>query len=396
MSSCLLPENFATTGPYPRLNRRLRLGVVGGGRIASTQSAAARMTECWDIVAGALSSDPDKAQKRGSNWYIEPNRCYASFEEMAREEAKRTDGIDAVMVTTPNHLHFPAAKAFIDEGIAVLCDKPLTNEVEEAQALVKQVNKRGAVFAVGYAMSCIPMVRQARELVAAGEIGKVNQIHTEFMQDWMMAEGVLDADHVKWRLDPKQSGPTSCTGDIGTHAAHLGSFVSGVPLTHVRADMHVLGAPKALEDTVFISTRHANEIPGTLLATRYASGNRGGLRFRIFGSQGGLEWDLENADYLKLSKFGQPDQIITRGHGHGVSPTVERLVRAGRGFPEGIMEAWANLYLEFAMAIAAARDGITVDQNWGRHPEVTDGLEGVKFINAAVKSHQQDGSWQKV
>lgn len=396
MSEKLLPNDFSFEGPYPRLNRRLRLGIVGGGRIAATQGAAARMTNCWDIVAGALSSDPVRGQERGAQWYLDPARCYASFAEMAKAEAARSDGVDAVMVTTPNHMHFLAAKAFLDQGIAVLCDKPLTNEVAEAEALATQVAQTGAIFGVGYAMSCIPMVRQARELVAAGEIGDVNQIHTEFMQDWMMSEAVLEADHVKWRLDPEQSGPTSCTGDIGTHAAHLGGFVSGLELTHVRADMHVLGSPKVLEDTVFMSTRHADTVPGTLLATRYASGNRGGLRFRIFGSKGGLEWDLENADFLKFSKFGQPDQIISRGHGHGVMPSVERLVRAARGFPEGIMEAWANLYLEFAMAIAAKNDGLKTPQNWALVPSVTEGLGGVKFIDASLTSHQQGGAWQAV
>ncbi len=396
MSSQLLPKKFSYEGPYPRLARRLRLGIVGGGRIAVTQSAAARMTNCWDVVAGALSSDPARAKDRGAQWYLDPQRCYASFERMAQAEASRPDGVDAVMVTTPNHLHFPAAKAFLDQGIAVLCDKPLTNEVAEAQTLAQIVDQANAVFAVGYAMSCFPMVRQARELVAAGEIGEVNQIHTEFMQDWMMETSALNADHVKWRLDPDQSGPTSCTGDIATHAAHLGSFVSGLPLTHVRADMHVLGEPKTLEDTVFMGTRHADTIPGTLLATRYASGNRGGLRVRVYGRKGGLEWDLEQADFLKVSKFGHPDQIMSRGHGHGVSPKVERLVRAARGFPEGILEAWANLYLEFAMAIAARHDGRTAPKNWAGHPTVLDGVAGVSFIDASLKSHKAQGRWQPI
>ena len=335
MSQRLLPDPVDFEGPFPRLSRRLRLGVVGGGRISATQATAARMTGMWDIVAGALSSDPLKARARGAEWYLDDARCYASFDEMAKTEASREDGVDAVMITTPNHVHFAAAKSFIGAGIGVLCDKPLTNEVAEADALVELAQAAKLVFGVGYVMSCYPMVRQAREIVKNGGIGKINQIHVEFMQDWMIPATAADADHVKWRLDPTKSGKTSCTGDIGTHAAHLASFVSGLDLTHLRAEMHVCGTPKPLEDTVFMMTRFTGDVPGTLMATRLASGNRGGLRLRVFGSEGGLEWDMENSEQLKFNRFGHPDQILSRGHGHGISPNVERLIRTARGFPEG-------------------------------------------------------------
>ena len=296
---------------------------MGGGRIAATQAMAARMTNYWDIVAGALSSDPAKAVERGQQWHLAPERCYESFETMAQVEAQRADGDDAVMITTPNHMHFPAAVAFLSAGIAVLCDKPLTNHVAEAEQLQALAEKSGVVFGVSYTMSCFPMVRQARELVASGAIGEINQIHVEFMQDWMIPAEVAEADHVKWRLDPAKSGSTSCVGDIGTHAAHLASFISGLPLSQVRAEMHVCGAPKPLEDTVFMLTRYDGNndkvVPGTLMATRLASGNRGGLRVRVYGSKGGVEWDLEQAEQLKWNCFGEPDKVVTRGHGHGVS-----------------------------------------------------------------------------
>ena len=258
---------------------------------------------------------------------------------MARAEAARPDGVDAVMVTTPNHMHFPAAQAFLDAGIDVLCDKPLTNEVGEAEALVARQQETGLVFGVSYVMSCFPMIRQARELVAAGALGTINQIHVEFMQDWMTPESVADAAHVKWRWTrPSRARP--CAGDIDTHAVHLASFASHQPLTHLRADFHVCGAPKPLEDTFFAWTRYGESgIPGTVMATRLAPGNRGGLRLRIFGSEGGLEWDLEDAERLKLNIFGQPDQVLSRGQGHGLSQRTERLVRAVGGFPEGIT-AW--------------------------------------------------------
>lgn len=396
MTEKLLPDQIDFNGPFPRLSRRLRLGVVGGGRISQTQAMAARLSDRWEVVAGALSSDADRAKARGAEWYFNEERSYASFEEMAKAEAARAGGVDAVMITTPNHMHFPAAQAFMEQGIDVICDKPLTNETAEADALVAATAQSGRVFAVGYAMSCYPMIRQAREIVAAGTLGKINQIHVEFMQDWMTPEDVGDAPHVKWRLDPKISGPTSCVGDIGTHGAHLAQFVSGLRMTNLRAEFHVCGSPKPLEDTVFMSTCYEGEVPGTLMATRLAPGNRGGLRLRIFGSEGGLEWDMEQAEKLRLNIFGQPDQVLTRGHGHGISPATERFVRTGRGFPEGLIEAWANLYTEFAMAVAARRDGIQAPEGWLGYPTVSEGAAGVHFVDASVQSNTADGKWVSI
>ena len=389
----LLPDNIDFDGPFPRLSRRLRLGVVGGGRIASTQAMAARMTDCWEVVAGALSSDPDRARTRAGDWHIAPERAYAGFAEMAQAEAARPNGVDAVMITTPNNMHAPAAEAFLRSGIDVLCDKPLTNEVAEAEALATACGTQ--VFGVSYVMSCYPMVRQAHEIVALGALGTINQIHVEFMQDWMTPETSHDAPHVKWRLDPAVSGPTSCVGDIGTHAAHLAEFVSGLEMTELKADFHVCGAPKPLEDTVFMGTRYG-AVPGTLMATRLAPGNRGGLRLRIFGSKGGLEWDMEDSERLKLNLFGQPDQVLTRGQGHGISPAVERLTRTGRGFPEGLIEAWANLYTEFAMAVALRQDRRSAPEGWLSLPRVEDGARGVRFIHASVRSNAKGGAWETI
>ena len=423
----LLPETFAHKfdgeGAFPRLSRRLRLGVVGGGRIAATQAVAAQLSNHWEVVAGAFSSNPERAKAAASAWHLSAERCYESFAAMAEQEATREDGVEAVMITTPNHLHYPAAKAFLEAGINVLCDKPLTNEVAEAVALAEQVKGSGCVFGVSYVMSCFPMIRQAREIVAAGGLGAINQIHAEFMQDWMTPDSATEAPHVKWRLDPAKSGKTSCVGDIGTHAAHLASFVSGLRLTHLRAEFHICGAPKQLEDTFFAWTRHSNTaqsdtaqsdtaqsntaqsdtaqsdtthsetVPGTLMATRLAPGNRGGLRLRIYGDQGGLAWDMEQAEQLKFSRFGEPDRILTRGQGHGVSPKTERFVRTGRGFPEGIIEAWANLYTEFAMAVAAHHDGIALPNDWLALPRIEDGVDGVRFIEACVRSNEARGAW---
>ena len=389
----LLPHQIDFEGPFPKLSRRLRLGVVGGGRVSGMQAAAARLSDRWDVVAGALSSDPVRAKAAAADWFLDEDRCYTSFTEMAEVEASRDDGVDAVMITTPNHLHHDAAMAFMNARIDVLCDKPLTNEMVEADALIKAAEMSGCVFGVSYVMSCFAVIRQARDIVASGTIGKINQIHVEFMQDWMTPDDVAEAPHVKWRLDPAKSGKTSCVGDIGTHAAHLAQFVSGLSMTEVRADFHVCGAPKPLEDTAFMTTRFEGGVPGTLMCTRLAPGNRGGLRLRIFGSKGGIEWDFENSEQLKVNRFGQPDQIISRGHGHGMTAANERLVRTARGFPEGIIEAWGNLYTEFAMAVAARKDGIETPSDWLGMPCVADGAKGAAFIEASFQSHQSGGAW---
>ncbi|MBE1275906.1 Gfo/Idh/MocA family protein [Enterovibrio baiacu] len=393
MANTLLPSDIDFDGPFPRLKRRLRIGIVGGGRIAVTQAMAARLSDRWEVTAGALSSDPVLAKERGEQWFLPEDRCYSSYQAMAEAESLRDDGIDAVMITTPNHVHFDVACTFLKAGIDVLCDKPLTNDYAEAAELVRLTEETGQVFGVCYAMASFPMIRQAREMVQSGMIGKVVQIHVEFMQDWMIPEDVAQADHVKWRLDPAKSGATSCTGDIGTHAAHLASFVSGLSMTHLRAEMHVCGAPKALEDTVFMMTRYEGDVPGTLMATRIASGNRGGLRLRVFGSEGGIEWDMEHAEYLKYNRYGEPDRVLSRGLGHGLTPNVERLIRTGRGFPEGLIEAWGNLYTEFALAVAARKDGTQIPANWLSYPRVAEGAQGVKFIEAVVTSHQAGGEW---
>ncbi len=392
----ILPNSIDFEGPFPLLSRRLRLGVVGGGRVSGIQASAARLSDRWDIVAGAFSSDPTRAKAASKDWMLPEERCYTSFEKMAKLEALRDDGVDAVMITTPNHLHYSGARAFLEADIDVLCDKPLTNEIEEAEKLIDLTRQTGCIFGVSYVMSCFPIIRQAREIVLNGEIGQINQVHVEFMQDWMTPEDVADAPHVKWRLEPSKSGKTSCVGDIGTHAAHLAQFVSGLDMTHLRAEFYVCGSPKPLEDSVFMMTRYEGDVPGTLMATRLAPGNRGGLRLRIFGSKGGVEWDMEKSEQLKFNQFGEPDRIVSRGHGHGISSGVERYVRTARGFPEGIIEAWGVLYTEFSMAVASRLDGRQIPEDWLGMPRVQDGADGVRFIEASVKSNQNDGTWVKI
>ena len=378
--------------PLPKQSRKLRLGIIGGGRISNIQAAAARMTGRWDISAGVFSSDPKKAKDASQLWNLDEKKCYTSPEEMINEEIKSNNPIDAVMITTPNHLHFQHSKIFLENNVHVLCDKPMTSTLDEAIELNNLVKNSNSIFGVSYVMSCFPMVRQARELVLQGVVGEINQIHVEFFQDWMVDSSVEEAPHVKWRLDPKKSGKTSCVGDIGTHAAHLAQFISGKKLTHVKADFHVCGSPKELEDTAFMNTKYDDQIPGTLMITRLASGKRGGLKIRIYGSKGGLEWDMEENEKLKISRYGSADEIYTRGHGNGISKNIDRYLMSARGFSEGIVEAWGILYIELALSVCLKIN----NENIPNHlllPSVQDGLNGLKFIEASFNSSQNNGIW---
>ena len=389
----LLPPDATFAGAFPRLSRRLRAGIVGGGRIARIQAMGARVSDYWEVAAGALSSDRQAARARAAEWYLPAERAYTSFEEMADTEARRPDGIDAVVITTPNDSHYAVARAFLEAGIDVICDKPLTNTLGEALDLIRLAREQGLVFGVCHAFAAYPMVRQAREMVRRGALGRVNQVHVEYLQDALSDPRATEAKHVQWRLDPARAGPTSCTGDIGTHAHHMAGFVTGLEMTQLRAELHVCGAPKALEDTVIMATRFAGEVPGTLLATRVAPGQYCGLRLRIYGDEGGLEWDHEQAEFLRYTRLGEGTRVLSRGPGGGVGLAAERFTRLGRGNAEGWIEAWANLYTEFAIAIAARRDGRNLPPDLLAFPTVLDGARGVRFIEAAVESHRQGGAW---
>ncbi len=312
---------------------------------------------------------------------------------MAVAEAARPDGIEAVVITTPNDSHYRVARAFLEAGIDVICDKPLTNWLAEAQDLVRLARRQGLVFGVCHAFAAYPMVRQMREMVRQGAVGRINQVHVEYLQDSLCDPAAAEAKHMQWRLDPERSGPTSCTGDIGTHAHHLAGFVSGLEMTRLRADLHVCGAPKALEDTVIMTTRFTGDVPGTLIATKVAAGQYCGLRLRLYGDRGGLEWDHENGEYLRYTPFGEASRLLRRGFGGGALPAAERFTRLGRGNNEGWIEAWANLYTELALAIAARRDGRSLPPGLLAFPTVEDGARGVRFIEAAVESHRQGGAW---
>lgn len=380
---------MADSNSYPKPTRRLKLGFVGGGQgalIGEVHANGARLSNRWDIVAGALSSNPERAKKSGEDWMLDEDRVYSDYETMAKEESKRSDGIDAVVIVTPNHLHHPVAKCFMEHGIDIVSDKPLTKTVDEARELLQLQQQTGLVFGVTYAYSAHVMVRQAREMINQGMIGEIRQVHVEYFQEW--AINITDGgDDAPWRFKREFSGDSMTVADIGTHAAQLASFVCNKPITAVDAEFLVTGAPKELEDTAFMRIRLDKTIPGTLMVSQSAAGTQCGLRIRVHGTKASIDWQQENPESLCYTKLDSPTQVIERGYTAGMLEPATHLVRMPRGHPEALTDAWANLYTEFAIAIDARKQGATLPDNLLNYPGIVDGFNGKLFVDAAIKSN---------
>ncbi len=380
---------------FPQAERRLRLGVVGGGQgsfIGKVHARGARLSNRWDVVAGALSSRPQVAKESGREWLFDEDRAYTDYRVMAEREAARPDGIDAVAIATPNNSHHAIAVAFMEKGIDVISDKPLTTTLNDALDLVRRQKETGLVFAVTYAYASSAMVRQARQMIREGALGTLKQVHVEYFQEWALTPPKDGGAGAQWRVDPAIVGPTFTTGDIGTHCHHLGAFVCGRPVTSVRAEFHTLGPEKPLEDTAFMHVRYEGDIPGTIMISQVAPGAHCGLRIRAFGDKASLEWNQEEPEVLHFRRFGEPARLLTRGEGAGIGIHAARFVHMPRGHPEALSDAWGNLYEEFAIAVEARRLGRTLPEGLLDYPTVTDGALGVKFIEAALAS-SQSGDW---
>jgi len=377
---------------------RIRLGMVGGGEgafIGAVHRIAARLDDHYTLVAGALSATPEKALRSGAALGLDPRRTYATFEEMAARERRRKDGIEAVAIVTPNHMHAPAAAAFLKAGIHVICDKPLTTTLKEATKLRALAQKAGVVFCVTHNYTGYPLVRQAREMVRAGELGDIRVVQVEYPQDWLTEPleqtGQKQAD---WRTDPARSGAGGCIGDIGTHAYNLADFVTGIPVSEIFAELTTFVPGRRLDDNVQIMLRYANGARGALWASQVAPGNENGLQLRVYGTKGGLHWRQDSPNAMFFTPFGKPTQILTRG-GAGATAAAARVTRIPSGHPEGYLEAFATIYAEAAAAIRAARDGAPLDPAV-TFPTVDDGVKGVAFIEAAVRSSARGGAWLKL
>ncbi|MDP2520070.1 Gfo/Idh/MocA family protein [Shimia thalassica] len=373
----------------------LKLGMVGGGNdafIGAVHRIAARIDGEFTLVAGALSSTPERAQASGAALGLAEDRIYDDFKAMAIREARLKEGIDAVAIVTPNHMHYPAAREFLKRGIHVICDKPLTATLSEAKKLVKAAQESEALFVLTHNYTGYPMIRQARQMIAEGALGDLRVVQAEYPQDWLTeAEEAQDNKQAEWRTDPARSGAGGCVGDIGTHAFNLLSFVTGLKTESLAADLQTFVPGRRLDDNVHVMMRFNGGARGMLWSSQVAPGNENALKLRVYGSKGGLEWAQEDPNYLWFTPFGEPKRLLTRG-GVGATGVAERLTRTPGGHPEGYLEGFANIYREAATAIRAknAGDPLPADLHF---PTVEDGLAGVQFIDACVRSSNRNGAW---
>ena len=379
-------------------HQRIKLGMVGGGQgafIGAVHRIAARIDDQFELVAGALSSDPERAKASAAEIGLSEERSYGSFEEMAKAESARPDGIEAVSIVTPNHMHAPAAKAFLNAGIHVICDKPLCTSVEEALDLQKLVRSSGKLFVLTHNYTGYPMVRQAREMVQNGDLGTIRLIQVEYPQDWLTeAAERSGSKQAEWRTDPKRSGAGGAIGDIGTHAYNLAGFVTGLKAEKLLAQLTTFVDGRLLDDDVQIMLRYQGGARGSLWASQVAVGNENGLKLRVYGTKGGLEWTQADPNYLWFTRFGEAKQLITRA-GAGANASAARVSRIPGGHPEGYLEGFATIYTEAAKAINAARSGEALDPSV-IYPTIEDGVDGMRFIEAAVASSRDGNVWRDI
>ncbi|MEM6387112.1 MAG: Gfo/Idh/MocA family oxidoreductase [Pseudomonadota bacterium] len=371
-------------------NRRIRLGMVGGGNdafIGGVHRIASRIDDKYELVAGALSSTPEKSIASGEALGLP--RVYEDYKKMASREARRKDGIEAVAIVTPNHVHFQAAREFLKRGIHVICDKPLTSTLQDAKKMVKAVEDSDALFILTHNYTGYPMVRQAREMVSRGDIGRIRVVQVEYPQDWLTVD--QDIKQALWRTDPAQSGAGGSTGDIGTHAFNLACFITGLDVESLSADLQSFVSGRQLDDNAHVMLRFEGGARGMLWSSQVAPGNENALRIRVYGETGGLEWAQEDPNYLWHTPFGEPKRLVTRG-GAGSGEAAGRMSRIPPGHPEGYLEGFANIYAEAATAIIAARDGKEAGEEV-LYPTVYDGLKGVQFVAACVKSSARNAAW---
>ncbi|MFM0191593.1 Gfo/Idh/MocA family protein [Paraburkholderia sp. 22098] len=378
-------------------SRRLRLGMVGGGQgafIGAVHRIAARLDDRFELVAGALSSDPERARASAAEAGIA--RSYADWQEMARAEAALDDGIDAVAIVTPNHLHAPVATAFLEAGIHVVCDKPLAISLAEGEALAKLAHQKNKLFALTHTYSGYPLVRHARELVEAGELGQIRVVQVEYAQDWL-AEPIETGGLNKqagWRTDPALAGPAGCLGDIGTHAYHLAAFVTGMTPAALSAELHTFVPGRRIDDHVQAMLRYENGARGMLWASQVASGAENALRLRVYGTKAGISFDQEQPNELWFTPLGGAAERLTRGRVSGASAI--HATRVPPGHPEGYLEAFAQLYKDAALQIEALDEGRALPAESLLLTTVEDGVAGLRFIDAVLASSAADGQWREI
>src|SRR6476659_4157617 len=377
------------------LNRKLRMGLVGGGQgafIGRVHATAAVLDNRAILVAGALSSDPKKAKDSAPDYDIPADRAYGSYKEMAEQEAKRPDKVDFVSVATPNHTHFEIAKTFAEAGFNVVCDKPLTFDLAQAEELLKVVEKSGVVFAVTHNYTGYPLVRQAREMVQNGELGEINAIRSNYIQGWLRTRlESSDQKQAKWRTDPKQSGIAGCFGDIGTHAHNLGRYITALLPKEICCNLKTFESGRALDDYGTAIIRFENGALGTVTASQISHGRENDIFIEVDGTKAAIEWHQEEPNKLIVRKNGEPHKIYTRNGGPYLGKAAGASSRLPSGHPEGFFEAFANIYAAAYDDMVKRATGAKFDYANSVYPNVYDGVEGMLFITRCVESSKANG-----
>jgi len=383
------------------MNRKLRMGMVGGGKdafIGAIHRIAANMDGLIELVAGALSINPQIAQDSGESLFLAKDRIYMTYEEMMEKESKMPADkrLDFVTIVTPNFAHFAPAMAALDKGFNVVIEKPITFTIDEARQLKKKVEETGLTLCLTHTYSGYPMVKQARSMVQGGALGKVRKIWVEYPQGWLSKlterEGNAQA---AWRTDPKKSGKSGCMGDIGTHAAHLAEYISGLKITHMCADLNIMVEGRALDDDGNVLLKFDNGAAGVLMASQVAAGEENALKIRVYGEKGGLEWAQQEPNTLLAKWLDQPTQILRAGVGYKepLSEFARHNFRTPGGHPEGYLEAFGNIYRNFALTISAKLDGKQPTKEMLDFPKVDEGIRGMAFIDNVVKSGASKEKW---
>ncbi|APW44301.1 Gfo/Idh/MocA family protein [Rhodoferax saidenbachensis] len=377
---------------FKLLGRRLRLAVIGGGPgsfIGAMHRQAARLDDRYELVAAALSSDPERSRAAGQGIGVAQDRCYPSGQALIDAEAQRPDGAEVVAIMTPNDSHYSFAMQALERGLDVICDKPMTNTLQEAEALHARVQATGLVFCLTHNYTGYPMVRQAKAMVMDGQLGEIRLVQVEYVQGGRAKAG---PGRRAWKEDPARGGPSLVMGDIGTHAHNLLRFITGLEVAQVAAEVGSIVPDRVTHDYAGAMLRMSNGARGSFWVTQAAAGVENGLRIRVSGSLGSIEWHQEHPQVLQFKPLDAPAQVRTP-NGPGTLPLAARASRIVAGHPEGFHEAFANLYTDAADAIAARRACQTADPLSLYFPNATDGLQGIRFVAAAVASSQQQGAW---
>ena len=380
------------------MNRKLRMGMVGGGKgafIGAIHRIAANMDGMIELVCGALSTSPEKADESGRMLFLEESRIYHSFEDMIIKESLLSEDqrMDFVTIVTPNHAHFAPAMMALDHGFHVVIDKPISFTLDEAKQLKKKVEETGRLLLLTHTYAGYPMVKQAKQLVKAGELGKIRKILVEYPQGWLSRLSEKDGNpQAEWRTDPNRSGKSGCMGDIGTHAAHLAEYISGLKISKLCADLSIVVEGRLLDDDGNVLLRFDNGANGVLVASQIAAGEENALKIRVYGEKGGLEWAQQEPNTLILKWLDHPVQILRTG-GHNLSNYAAFNSRTPAGHPEGYLEAFGNLYRNFALCLSARIEGTTPAAEALDFPSVDEGIRGMAFIDNVVKSSSSNEKW---